>query len=149
MTTRAAHVILLLIALSVGGCDQATKRWAETSLDGKPPVVLAQGRLDLTYAENPGVAFGNERVLPAPLRAPVVWGAALLALAMLGVGWWRHRGAPTLTTVAAAVIAGGVAGNLLDRVIRGNVIRNANTDDHWRRNESTWQGAIAVTVSLL
>lgn len=122
MTIRAARLLLLLIALGVAGCDQGTKRWAEDRLDGAAPITLVGGRLDLQYTENPGNAFRVDRVLPAPMRAPVLWGSALAALGVLGLAWWRQRGAPGATAIAGALIAGGAAGNLIDRAARGHVV---------------------------
>ncbi len=122
MTTSLARVVLLLIALAVAGCDQASKGWAEHSLEGRPPVELISGRLELQYTQNPGMAFSLERVLPGPVRAPLLIGAALAALAVLGLAWARHRGRPSVRAVGAAVIAGGAAGNLIDRFTRGYVV---------------------------
>jgi signal peptidase II len=113
--------VLLLIALGVAGCDQGTKRWAERDLAGEAPITLVQGRAELTYTENPGNAFRMDRVLPAPFRAPLLWGAALATLAVMALAWYRQRSV-SATAVAGALIAGGAAGNLLDRIARGHVI---------------------------
>jgi signal peptidase II len=121
MTTRAARIVLFLIALGIVGCDQGTKRWAERDLIEEAPVTLVRDRLDLAYTENPGNAFRMDRILPAPVRTPFLWGAALATLAVLGVAWSRQR-AVTATAVAGALIAGGAAGNLVDRAARGYVI---------------------------
>lgn len=121
MTTRAARLILLVIALGVTGCDQGTKRWAETDLAGGGSITLARGALDLTYTENPGNAFRMDRALPAPARAPLLWGSAIAVLGVLGVAWWRQRGV-SAAGVAGALIAGGAAGNFVDRVARGHVV---------------------------
>lgn len=121
MTTPFARVLLLLVALGVAGCDQASKGWAERSLDGDR-VELIRGRLDLQYTRNPGMAFSAERALPAPVRTPILVGAALAVLAAMALAWARHRGRPTLTAVGAAVITGGAAGNLVDRFARGYVV---------------------------
>ena len=121
MTTAIARVLLLLVALGVAGCDQASKGWAERSLDGKSVEVIG-GRLDLQYTRNPGMAFSAERALPAPVRTPLLVGAALAVLAAMAVAWARYRGRPSLTAIGAAVIAGGAAGNLIDRFARGYVV---------------------------
>ena len=122
MTTSIARVVLLLVALGVAGCDQASKGWAERSLDGEPPVELIGGRLDMHYTQNPGMAFSAERALPGPVRTPLLIGAALAVLGALLTAWARHRGRPSLRAVGAAVIAGGAAGNLTDRFARGYVV---------------------------
>lgn len=85
MTTRAARIVLFLVALGIAGCDQGTRRWAERDLMDEPPVTLVRNRLDLEYTENPGNAFRMDRILPAPARAPLLWGAAHATLAVLSV----------------------------------------------------------------
>jgi len=122
MTSWIARIVLLVVALGVAGCDQASKGWAERRLDGEPPIELVSGRLDVQYTQNPGMAFSAERVLPAPVRTPILIGAALATLAVLGLAWWRQRGQVDLRAVGAAVIAGGAAGNLVDRFARGYVV---------------------------
>ncbi len=120
MTRRAARLVLPSIALLVAGCDQGSKRWAERDLAGSP-VTLIERRAELTYTENPGNAFRMDKVLPAPVRAPLLWTAALATLLWLGVAWWRQRGL-TASGVAGALIAAGAAGNLIDRMARGFVV---------------------------
>jgi signal peptidase II len=122
MTARTARLVVLAIALATAGCDQATKRWAEEELRDAPPTTLVAGRLDLTYVENPGIAFGLDRVAPPGIRKPVIVSAAIAALAVLGLAWYRRGGAVSAQTVAGALIAGGAAGNLIDRFARGAVV---------------------------
>jgi signal peptidase II len=121
MSRRTVRIVLVFIALAVTGCDQGSKRWAEKGLDGEAPITLVERRADLTYTENPGNAFRMDRVLPAPVRAPILWSAALATLGLLGLAWWRQRRL-TATGVAGALIAAGAAGNLIDRVARGFVV---------------------------
>jgi signal peptidase II len=71
----------------------------------------------LTYILNPGGAFG------------VRWGhqgfyfaAALLVIAWIGWHLWSHGTARRLSNWALALILGGAIGNLIDRVILGQVI---------------------------
>lgn len=122
MTSRGVRLLLLAITLGVCGCDQAEKHVAQRHLEGKPPMVLMRDHLDLAYTENPGMAFNAERALPAPIRTPLLWGAGFAALAVLGYAWWRQRTTPRLHHIGAAIVAGGAAGNLLDRILRGHVI---------------------------
>lgn len=120
MSVRAVRLLLILIALGVAGCDQGTKRWAETDLAGERSVDVAPG-FQLTYTENPGNAFRMDRVLPAPARAPILWGAAIVTLAVIALAWWRQRRFDA-TAIAGALVAGGAAGNLIDRAVRGHVV---------------------------
>lgn len=116
------RLLLVALVLLVAGCDQATKSWAEDELAGRPPAEIVAGRLDLTYAENHGVAFNSERVLPAGLRTPLMVTAGLAALTLLSVLWYRRRGEVSARTAGYALVLGGAAGNFIDRIARGHVV---------------------------
>ncbi len=121
MSARVVRIVLVLIAVAVAGCDQGTKRWAEEELAGQAPVTVVQGRAELTYTQNPGSAFRFDRLAPEVVRAPLLWGSAIAVLGVLGVAWWRQRRVD-VPAVAGALIAGGAAGNLIDRAARGYVV---------------------------
>lgn len=94
--------------------DCTTKRVAEQTLS--PPYTphsVVGDVLQFTLAYNPGAATG---ITLGPLSRPAFTALALLALAVLG--WLYRRTAPTdrLQSLALALIAGGAAGNLLDRL---------------------------------
>jgi signal peptidase II len=114
-----ARWLLIAVVVLVTGCDQGTKRWAETSLDS--PRTLVAGRLDLELAHNPGIAFNAERALPDGAR-PVL--LALVGCALLGFAavWLARRPAWSRQSVGIALAIGGGLGNLVDRVARGSVI---------------------------
>ncbi len=114
-------ILLLLLALLVTGCDQATKRWAEEDLAGAPPMSIVSGRVDLDYHQNHGVAFNLERALPAVAR-PLLIGLGALAVSFLTVGWYRRRREVSAQTAGLAMILAGAIGNLIDRFARGYVV---------------------------
>ncbi len=104
------------------GCDHATKRTAEAALKGRGPVILVAGVADLRYAENHGIAFNLERVLPGGLPRPLLVGVVVAVLAALVVAWVRRKGELSATTVGYAFIVAGALGNLIDRLAWGYVI---------------------------
>ena len=53
------RVAYFFAAFGVFLLDQASKAWAVRSLRGGQTVTLVSGFLDLTYAENTGIAFGQ------------------------------------------------------------------------------------------
>ena len=122
MTARIARLALLLVVLGVAGCDQASKGWVEHDLAGRPPTTLIRGGLDLEYARNPGVAFNLEQHVPTAMRTPLIWLAGLGLLALLGVASWKQRGSLTMKSAGYALVIGGAAGNLIDRLTRGYVV---------------------------
>lgn len=101
------------VALITVIVDQAVK-WACTRLTGS--VTLVPGVLALTYAENTGMAFSLFSGMP--------WALGLVSAACILIGWriLRRFRLGTLSRIAAMLMLGGAAGNMLDRFLRGFVI---------------------------
>jgi len=101
------------IAAAVFAVDRVSKMWV---MARKPAgQVLIPGVLGLRYTENRGIAFSllsGSPVLPALLSLAVLLGAWLLL---------RNREIGTLPQVGIWMMAGGAAGNLLDRLLLGYV----------------------------
>ena len=76
---------------------------------------LIPGVIGLRYAENVGVAFS---LLSG---APRLLGLLSLVLIVGGYVWLRKKKIAMLPTVGLALMAGGAAGNMFDRLIRGFV----------------------------
>ena len=100
-------VILVLIA------DRITKELAGGIPAGGIPLI--PGIVGLRYAENRGAAFsmlsGHPRLL------------GILSLAVIAGGfiWLRKKEIQPLPLTGLALMAGGAAGNMFDRLIRGFV----------------------------
>lgn len=120
---RLRLLFLFIIAISLVGCDHATKHLALVQFQDAP-LRLMSGALTLTYTENRDMAFGLlSHVLDADARlwllsifkaVAVVGGAGFLVL--------RHAHASRRVLLAVSFIVAGAAGNLMDRVMRGYVI---------------------------
>ena len=112
----------LFAALGIYLVDQASKAWAVKALrDGGESVTLISGLLDLTYAENPGIAFGQLQEGGSFGR----WFLVILAMAAgLAVLYFFFRTARSDDRVlgACALLLAGIAGNLTDRARLGHVI---------------------------
>jgi len=113
---RPTHIIWLIPAVIII-LDQATKWAVVASMELYQSVPVFGDWFRLTYILNPGGAFG------------VRWGnqafyfvAALLVIAWIIWHLWRHAAAWHLSNWALALILGGAIGNLIDRVIIGQVI---------------------------
>lgn len=114
----------LLIAVAVIAFDQLTKIIVKVSmLPGEGFNVLGD-LLKIHFVENPGAAFGMTlRSLLPNLSADAA--KVLLTLfsltAMFGIVYllWRVRREPTALPIFIALILGGAAGNLIDRIFYG------------------------------
>ena len=112
---------LALLAFAVLAADQATKYLVEKFTVVGSTRVLVPGLLNLVHTSNPGVAFGLLADSPATWLAPVL---ILFSVGVIGLLSWllvTGRGGRTLGQWGLALILGGAAGNVLDRVLRRSV----------------------------
>ena len=116
---------MLLVASIVGGIlflDQVTKTLIAQSLEIGQHIPILAGFFDLTHMRNPGAAFSFLAQAPEWFRQPfflVATGVAIVAL-LFFILYAQKEG--TLLVVAAASILGGAIGNLIDRLLYGEVI---------------------------
>lgn len=99
--------------------DQLTKYWAATVLRSGGEVVAVAGLMNFNYTENSGIAFGllNE--------GSVKWVLVTVSLAAISVVMFylmRSAKSGRLLSIALALLAGGISGNLVDRIRMGSVI---------------------------
>ena len=106
-------LVLLVLATAVG-CDQATKRLARQSLADAPPLTYLAGSLRLEYAENAGgfLSFGEN----LPDRVRFFLFIPLVALILAGSLALTHRSTSAFQLWGLTLLAGGGAGNLIDRI---------------------------------
>jgi signal peptidase II len=115
------RVAYLFAALGIYLTDQATKAWAVKVLRDGESVTLINGFLDLTYAENPGIAFGQLQEGGSFGRWFFVVLAIAAAVAVL-VYFFRTARSDDRMLGACALLLAGIVGNLTDRARLGHVI---------------------------
>jgi signal peptidase II len=107
----AAIVVLVVLA------DQAAKLTALAALPPRTPLDLIPGLLTLFRVENTGIAFSFLSGGGLPLVALTV------VIALVVVWFWvRATDGGRLGAIGFALILGGAAGNLIDRVRLGSVV---------------------------
>jgi signal peptidase II len=110
----------LLIAAAVLVADQLTKAWIVVNYPLGWEQQVIPGLFRLVHTRNRGVAFG---LLGS--SGPVVQiGLLVLIVAVVAFIIWQlaRGGTDGLTRVALALVLGGALGNLVDRVLRGEVV---------------------------
>jgi signal peptidase II len=121
----------LAVAGTIVVADQLTKAAVRAYLPPHGSLTVIPGFLDLTRVQNSGAAFGFLSAVDFPYKAAVialVATVALVSIAFFAVGLSPHQ---RLARVGLALILGGAAGNLIDRVTAGYVIDFV--DVYWRQ----------------
>ena len=121
MKNRLAWRIGYLTAsLGIYLTDQASKAWVLRRLRFRDTTVIS-GLLDFSYAENPGIAFGQLQEGGTFGRWFFVVLASAAAIAVL-VYFFRTERNDDRILGACALLLAGILGNLTDRVRLGFVI---------------------------
>ena len=114
---KRSPALFVGLATALVVADQWTKRLATEHLAFQPPVRVVGDLVQLTYARNPGIAFG----LFAGHRFPF-YVFSLIAAAVVTMLFLRHERLSIARQLSLACILGGALGNLIDRVRTGEVV---------------------------
>jgi len=85
-------------------------------------IPIIDGFFSLTYIRNTGAAFGIFSGSHEVFRRPFLIGVSILAIGFILVMLKRLRDGETGLATALAFILGGAIGNLIDRIVYGEVI---------------------------
>lgn len=118
---RRFATMLGLVALPVFVLDQLVKLYIVRHLQLFAQIDVVPHWLAITYTLNSGAAFSLFATLAPAVRGLMLDGLAATAVVVLGVLLARGT-RPLVVSAAFALIMGGAAGNLLDRVVRGRVV---------------------------
>ena len=141
----------LWTALFIVVLDQAVKGLVRRHVALNESVTVIPGFFDLTRVHNSGTAFGFMNGTDFPFKAAVLACVALAALGGLAVYAASLPYQQWLARTGLALILGGAAGNLIDRISWGYVLDFV--DVYW----SVWHfwafnvadAAITVGVALM
>jgi signal peptidase II len=141
----------LLLPLLVVIVDQATKAMVQAAVPLHDSVTVVPGFLDLTHVRNTGAAFGLLNAADFPFKTVVL--ALVAGAAVVGVGFYAASLAhhQIAARVGLALILGGAAGNLLDRITVGWVVDFV--DVYWRSYHfwafNVADSAITIGVAIM
>ncbi|MFN7915964.1 MAG: signal peptidase II [Vicinamibacterales bacterium] len=131
--------------------DQVTKWLVRTRIPMYGSVEVIPNFLDLTHVRNTGAAFGFLNGIDFPGKTLVI--AVVAIFALIGVSLYAGTLAreQLIARLGMALIIGGAAGNLIDRVFMGSVVDFVDaywgTFHFWAFNVA--DSAITVGVALM
>ena len=108
-------------ATAVFVLDRVTKWIIETRLSFFDQHKVIPGFFDIVRSQNRGVAFGIFNDSTSEWRTTLLIVAALAAVVLLTGMLWNARKLDRWSVWGFALILGGAAGNLFDRVVWGHV----------------------------
>jgi signal peptidase II len=137
--------------LVVVATDQATKWLVRTRVPLHGSVEVIPDLLDITHVRNTGAAFGFLNAVDFPGKTIVIALVAVCALIGVSIYAGTLSGQQALSRLGMALIIGGAAGNLIDRLFIGSVVDFV--DAYWG-NFHFWafnvaDSAISVGVALM
>jgi signal peptidase II len=145
------RLIEFVLPMLIVAVDQATKAMVRASLPVHDSVTVIPGFLDITHALNSGAAFGILNGADFPFKTVII--AVIATAALIGVGVYaaslsHHQ---LIARIGLALIIGGAAGNLIDRVLAGSVVDFV--DVYWQSHHfwafNVADSAISIGVTML
>lgn len=112
---------LAFLSLGALAADQASKYAVERYTNRDFSLTVIPGLLDLIHTSNPGVAFGLFADSQKPWLAPLLIMFSASVIMLLGWLLATGRAGGWLGQCGLALILGGAAGNVLDRLVRHSV----------------------------
>ena len=119
---RYSRQVDLWIALAVVVLDQIVKAIVRREIALNESITVIPGFFDLTRVHNTGTAFGFMNSTDFPFKTVILACIAIGALAALAIYAATLPANQWLARIGLALILGGAAGNLIDRVTEGYVV---------------------------
>ncbi len=139
------------LPMVIVAADQGTKALIRATLPLHASRTIVPGLVDFTHVLNSGAAFGFLNGVDFPFKTVVI--AVIATAALIGVGMYAASLAhhQLIARLGLALIIGGAAGNLLDRIVAGAVVDFVDvywqTHHFWAFNVA--DSAISVGVAIM
>jgi signal peptidase II len=133
--------------------DQLTKALVRSAVPLHSSVTIVPGFVDFTHVRNTGAAFGFLNAVEFPFKSVVI--AVSATAALIGVGMYAASLAhhQLAARTGLALIIGGAAGNLMDRIVTGSVVDFVDvywgTHHFWAFNVADSAITIGVAIMIL
>jgi signal peptidase II len=148
--TRSRFGGPITLGLAIIVLDQVTKRVIREHVDVRESIPIV-GFVSIVHARNPGAAFSFLADAPAWFREPFFIAITVTAIAVLLYVISRLPLEDRLTRAALGGVFGGAVGNLIDRLMYGEV--TDFIDVHWRSHHwpafNVADSAITIAVGAV
>jgi signal peptidase II len=115
------RVLYAAIALLILAADQLTKKMVQASIPLQAVIPVVPHFFNLTHTQNSGAAFGLFSGSSSPWKTTLlILVSGALLVTVIGIVW-RSR-MQWESAVGLSLILGGASSNLLDRILRGQVV---------------------------
>lgn len=115
-------VLFFVSALIIVVCDQVTKYWVVSSIPINRAIEIVPGFFDLVHARNPGAAFGMFSQSTVSYRSAFFIAVSVVALVVILWLVVTSKELDGWLLAGYTLFFGGAAGNLIDRLLYGEVI---------------------------
>jgi signal peptidase II len=139
------------LPIAIVAVDQLTKAVVRSQLAMYQTIPIVPGVVNITHVRNTGAAFGILNAADFPFKTvviAVVATAAMIAVGMYAASLAHHQ---LVARLGLALIIGGAAGNLIDRVVDGSVVDFV--DVYWRTYHfwafNVADSAISIGVAIM
>jgi signal peptidase II len=124
MSRKSRLVTLVILLLTLVGCDQASKQYATAHLrhTAVNPIIMFGETFEIRYAENPGAFLSLFANLPQHVRFWLLTVMNGTILSGVAVFLLRRHAIDRWSFVALALLLAGGIGNLIDRVSLGGFV---------------------------
>lgn len=130
------YKLLLIVTPLIIILDQFTKWLILNHLPMYDSIPVIPGFFDIVHVRNTGAAFGFLATSDHSIREPFFYIVAAVAVIILGSILRRLSPRDVLMSWVVALVAGGLVGNLIDRLRFGNVVDFLSF--HWRDSVADW-----------
>jgi signal peptidase II len=150
-STAPPRRLELWLPIVIVALDQLTKAAVRAMVPLHESVTVIPGLVDLTHVRNSGAAFGILNGAEFPFKTIVI--AVVAVAALVAVGFYAASLAhhQLIARLGLALIIGGAAGNLLDRLAAGAVVDFV--DVYWRTHHfwafNVADSAITIGVAIM
>ena len=131
--------------------DQLTKGLVRSMLPLHASIPVVPGLVDFTHVRNTGAAFGLLNAVDFPFKTVVIALVATAALVVVGLYSASLARQQLVARISLALIIGGAAGNLIDRLMAGSVVDFV--DVYWRSHHfwafNVADSAITIGVAIM